>query len=67
MNRAEEHLLMGYSSRRPHSSSEQDTEATIFTVHQNETREDWKSVIWSDESISAATFRWWDQNLMRMA
>lgn len=67
MNRAEEHLLMGYSSRRPHSSSEQDAEATIFTVHQNETREDWKSVIWSDESISAATFRWWDQNLMRTA
>lgn len=67
MYRAEEHLLMGYSSRRPHSSSEQDTEATIFTVHQNETREDWKSIVWSDESISAATFRWWDQNLMRMA
>lgn len=46
MNRAEEHLLMGYSSRRPHSSSEQDTEATIFTVHQNETRQDWSHLVW---------------------
>lgn len=33
-NLTHRHLLMGYSSRRPHSSSEQDTEATIFTVHQ---------------------------------